>query len=92
MGKKGSAIETCGGVYACDRQKVRRKRSENQFFLRNELPENQSKLAGVYETRRQHTLSQSCLSSCRLAQHTRARSANNYCLCVREDGRDGEAT
>lgn len=66
--------------------------SENQFFLRNEQPENRNKLVGVYETRRQHTLCQSCLSSCRLAQHTRARRANNHCLCVREDGGDGEAT
>ena len=91
--KKGcSAIKTCRGKVYVRMRKVRRQRSVNQFFLRNEQPENRTKLVGVYEARRQHTFCQSCLSSCRLAQHTGARRTNDDCLCVREDGRDGEAT
>lgn len=39
----------------------------------------------------QRTLSQPCLASGGLAEHTCACATKNDSLCVREDGSDGEA-
>jgi len=39
----------------------------------------------------ERTLGQPCTSTSGLAQHARARRADNYSLGMREDGGDGEA-